>query len=396
MTEDKIKQILPDIFSEHLKRFPFLQVYYAYDNYLINKNLLDDKYVEEALQNNNEIDYTNIYYHKKPSKRGIRKIYAISLRNQYYLGFLIMQYCFEVNVDFVNAIDITEPVFIYKRNYGFDDSNNSDLVVRDVKNFYFVSNIDLFFKVLPKDEKGFFNEIIRCYEKLYLRAGENFGLLQNSWHSWILADMYLLQIDKDIASKGIEFYREGDAYYFSKDKTTKKEFEEIDVVFEKYKMQYRESFIYVNKNYFRKCISFIYEIKEKILLKMFPVRKYIKIIMNKRFAIHSMINDKYIERINEKKLIRLMLRKTEWDDFELYHIINKVIKSKIDIAYFYLSLIDRYSDSSWFLRSQILMFFLINKEEDVLQNILNHNNHTRIEKEEFKKLCDAMQYDLMF
>ena len=91
-----------------------------------------------------------------------------------------------------------------------------------------------------------------------------------------------------------------------------------------------------------------------------------------------------------------MLRKYEWDDFEFYHIINKVIKSKIDIAYFHLSLIDRYSNSPWFLRSQILMFFLINKEEDILRNIFKLNNHTRIEKEEFKKLCDAMQYDFKF
>ena len=48
MMEKQIKDILPEIFYSHLKRFPNLQVFYACDNYIIDHNLLDKGYTNTA------------------------------------------------------------------------------------------------------------------------------------------------------------------------------------------------------------------------------------------------------------------------------------------------------------------------------------------------------------
>jgi hypothetical protein len=395
--EEEIKRILPKIFKEFFHRYPHLQVFYEHDNCLINNDLMDIDFVQKSILYTDKIDYVENYYHIKPNYKAYRNIYAISLRNNYYLGYLILQYYIETKYpkeeksikEILAEEGFIDSLFWYKREYGLEISDAEDFIVRDIKDFYPSLSIKDYASYFPGDKLGLFSKIKKYYNSLYERAGVDFGLLQAPWHSWILADMFLINIDMALQKAKIKFFRDGDSYFFVKDDFIQENLKKIDTVFDAFGMKYTEYQISTKKTLLKAFLSEMYRLKNKSLKSIFPIRIAIKDIQNRRFDIARILKEQIPSRISKEKLAKKLLEIKTWDDFELYHILDWIIHNTINIESSN-NFIERYAKSKWFLRAQIRRFLLHNNEHQILKYIFQHIRHENNEKLDYQKFTDMI------
>lgn len=397
--EEEIKRILPKIFKEFFHRYPHLQVFYEHDNLLINNDLIDELFVEKAITTDT-VDYVELYFENKRSKRGVRDVYAISLQNHYYIANFVLRYYIEINhnvfmqhkYDLLYESNFIDTLFLYKREYGLSISAAEDFIVRDIKDFYPSLSIKDYASKFPKDKLGLFSQIEQYYNSLYERAAVDFGLLQAPWYSWILADMFLLNIDRALEKAKIKFFRDGDSYYFAKDDIDKDKLIKMDEVFDAFGMKYTEYQKTTQKTVLKTFLAGMYRFKNKSLKFIFPIRIAIKEIHDRRFDIARILKNQIPSKISKVKLARKLLEIKTWDDFELYHIIHWAIDSKINISFYYSSLLEKYQTANSFLRAQIRLLFLIENEEELFKKVLQNgdkNTYGMIDYDQHKDILNA-------
>ncbi len=390
--EEEIKRILPKIFKEFFHRYPHLQVFYEHDNCLINNDLMDIDFVQKSILYTDKIDYVENYYHIKPNYKAYRNIYAISLRNNYYLGYLILQYYIETKYpkeeksikEILAEEGFIDSLFLYKREYGLEISDAEDFIVRDIKDFYPSLSIKDYASYFPEDKLDLFSHIKNYYNSLYKKAGLDFGLLQNTWHSWILADMFLINIDMALQKAKIKFFRDGDSYFFVKDDFIQENLKKIDTVFDAFGMKYTEYQKTTKKTFFQAFISELFKVKNKSLKSIFPIRIAIKDLQNRRFDIARILKQEIDDNISKDKLARKLLEIKTWDDFELYHIVHWAMYSKIHLNFDFFFLMEKYKSGNSFLRAQIRLFLLIENEKDLLGKITETDD---------EKIYEIFHYD---
>lgn len=394
MIQNQIKALLPEIFYTSYERWPNMQVFFASDNWIIDNKLIYESF-SDLLQKNSINSYLNIYLEKKKSRRGIRKIYALPLYKHYKIYYWILSYFFEINREKainLNRSELSKKAFInelfqYKRSYGLSESEKVDFFNYDLKDFYPKFDLNLYYKYLPPDNKGFLKAIKRYYNKLYNTAGEHFGLLQSSWPSWLLADTFLQCIDKELISCGFKFFREGDSYFFSINDMGSHEQNKFKSILEKYQLNTRESKVLHSRRPSQKMLSFGYSQKEKLLNKAFPIVYYAQKLRASGSGIAGVLVKLDADSINKNKLIQRLLNKYRWESFELYHILRWALKHNLDIGFYNNTLLSIYPTAPWYLKSQIRFYFLLCNETKSLQLLLTQTPLNAIEENDFGQLC---------
>lgn len=394
--EKQIKEILPDIFYSYIKRYPHIQVFNASDNHTIDHNLLDKTYVNTVLENDSLLIYNGFYYTRKSSGTSVRKIHAISLDSHIRIGYKILSYFLRTQEGSLikdasaglDKIQISKAVLASKkRYYGLTENANRIYHIRDIKKFFFKSSLNLYNNYLPTDEDGVWEETRSLYNKLYEIAGEDFGLLQNSWHSWLLADSFLQCIDKTLANNGLKFFRDGDAYFFDSKSVSSAQLELTAQILKNFMMSFNMDktggFAFCFKKHRYKYEAFFAD----LLLAFFPLFGNNSAMRN---YFRRILYDAFPDNICKQKFFCRILNSKQLDSIKIYHTLRWAMKAKLDARFYYKELQNQYDKAPWYLRSQIRLLFLSNNNTSILNKLFENHVHEPFEKVDFNSLCDKM------
>jgi hypothetical protein len=387
--------LIVKLFKEFYENYPDSQVWSFSEDILLKKDnneitSTNFKYIDSGTFDHG---YLAVYDKYKRESKTYRKTYTVSLENHIYLAYYTMKYYVEIHnlnntTDFLSR-DISLKDFPLIKTYNFYPNNNLDFIEVDIKGFYPSLKINKICKILQKDNSDSLGKIKIFYERMYAAAGNEFGLLQNNWHTWLLADLYLRKIDDDFLEKGLEFYRKGDKYYFLKKKNNIDIMHFVNKIFAKYELSANTSKIKHKKK--KKIFvnrSFI-SLKHKITVSFFPILIYTKYLKSNRNIICRIIKEAKGDNVNLQKLITRLLREASWGDFEYYHILQMADVYHIDTSEFLQLLSEKYSNASIFLKSQIrLQFFKFTDTESIIRLVKS----TEIPKNEIEDILKTLSY----
>lgn len=391
--EDKIKRSLPQIFIDYFNRHVDNQVYYPYDNYIIDRLNIDNSVIEPFTKKPQPISYAHIYYRRKPFNKGLRRIFAISFNNDIYLNYLSFQYYHDIvksgqlqtQTTFKEQLQNLNFLKEEKRSYGFSFDKQHNIIVRDIKDFYPTLDIKHCCKHLPLKENTFLNSIEKFYENLYEKACERFGLLQDNISSRLLSNIFLINIDKEITSMGVTFCRHGDAFIFPLETTCSQKLKDIDIIFSKYGLTCRENISKSNRHKDNTHIEWLYNRAESLGFTLFPYFMAIRKIRKRRAAQVRLLKE-YAHLTNKDSFLRKALLSYSWDPIEIYHFLRWAVSYGMDVRFYYKALIAMYPKAPWYLRGQIRFLFLKEREYKLLDNLILHSRHDEVELSDYEKL----------